>query len=138
MSCNKVLIWLDDYRDPRHHGWIERYSPIQKNELKTIHWVKNYEEFVTNITSNGLPDVICFDHDLADEHYAPKERWGDYDTWASEQNFKEKTGYQAAIWLCDYCKENGYELPKWGVQSHNEIGAKKINKLLIDYLNGKY
>ena len=67
----KTLLWLDDIRDPYENGgaWAKTFSPIELSmgDLHTeVVWVKNYDEFTSWINSNGLPDGICFDHDLSD------------------------------------------------------------------------
>lgn len=137
----KVLLWLDDYRDPfgkvnePPHPYLQMYCPDFFNEDdREIIWVKDYDEFVVWITENGLPTKISFDHDLADEHYAPPDRYGDYNVWASEQDFKEKTGMDCAKWLIDYCLDNNKELPIWTVHSANPSGAENIRRLLQNFL----
>lgn len=62
----KKLLWLDDIRSPFEllpggSTWLV-FSPI-KSSFET-YWVKSYNEFVDWIKINGLPDGICFDHDL--------------------------------------------------------------------------
>jgi len=78
------------------------------------------------ITENGLPDMVSFDHDLADVYYDPKTR---------VQGFKyhETTGYDAAKWMCEYCWTNGLPLPEWEVHSANPVGRDNINQLLENY-----
>ena len=53
----KKLLWLDDFRNPVDYV-VGDYD---------ISWVKKYEQFCTFINENGLPDIICFDHDLGEE-----------------------------------------------------------------------
>lgn len=136
----KLLLWLDDYRDPydnkRHqfHSYLHMYCPEYVGEDDRIVWVKDYNEFCTWIDENGLPSKISFDHDLADEHYAPEERYDDYNVWANEQKFKEKTGMDCAKWLIDYCLDNNKELPTWTVHSANPSGAENIRRLLQNFL----
>ena len=110
-NIKRTLIWLDDIRDPfgDYSEWVQKYAPDFDG---VIIWVKSYCEFTQWITDNGLPYKISFDHDLADEHYAPKEHWDEkYNDWASSQNFVEKTGYDCAKWLVGYCIDNDDELP---------------------------
>ncbi len=52
----KKLLWLDDFRNPADYVTGE-YD---------ISWVKNYAEFCAFINEHGLPDIICFDHDLGE------------------------------------------------------------------------
>jgi len=70
----KTLLFIDDYRDPfdTEVDWLV-FSPIGKNVV--IHWVKSYTEFINWILSNGIPDGICFDHDLGKENEPPPKNY---------------------------------------------------------------
>lgn len=113
----KTLLWLDDYRNPHENNWLN-FSPILR-PFKTV-WVKKYREFVRWIEENGLPDAVCFDHDLENFH-------------TGKSGFKEYTGYDCAKWLVDYCLDNNLDLPKWNIQSANPAGKENIKKLLENY-----
>ena len=134
----KSLLWLDDVRDPfdKKVDWLV-FSPVGRNI--DVYWVTSYMEFVDWIMINGLPDGICFDHDLADEHYRPSmyNPDGHYSLYYSDGTFKEKTGYDCAKWLIDYCDVNNLELPKYNIQSANPIGRQNIDMLLKNYLKFK-
>lgn len=108
----KKLLWLDDLRDPfdKKMEWLN-YSPIGKNV--ELNWVKNHDEFKKWISENGLPDAICFDHDLGENI---------------------PTGYDCARWLVDYCLDNQCLPPLWACQSANPVGSENINKLLTSFL----
>ena len=108
----KVLLWLDDIRNPFENNWIA-FSPIVPDE---IIWVKSYNEFTDYIINYGLPTAICFDHDLGDE------------------SIPEMTGYDCAKWLVNYCIENNKELPLYNIQSANLIGKQNILSYLNNYL----
>lgn len=114
----KTLLWLDDLRDPKDTLWSEWIinSGYDLSELNIV-WVKNYVEFIEHINTEGLPDVIGFDHDLGESD--------------------EMTGFDCAKWLVDYCIDNEKDLPKWLIQSANPVGAKNISGLLISYLKFK-
>lgn len=128
-----TLLWLDDVRDPfdKKINWLV-FSPIPTDELTEVVWVKSYGKFIEFITDNGVPDAICFDHDLADCHYAIAQDWEAY--YNKEKDFKEYTGYDCAKWLIDYCMKYKCPLPKWNSQSANPIGKDNINGLLNNYL----
>jgi len=125
MSKERVLLWLDDVRDPFEDDWLN-FSCLDGNY--NVVWVKNYEEFTLWVRDNGLPDGINFDHDLADEHYTPKQYWSDY---------KEKTGLDCAKWLVDYCMDYSVELPRWYSHSANPVGRDNINAYLVGFLKQK-
>jgi hypothetical protein len=128
----KKLLWLDDIRNPFVYDWLLQYAPeFAYGDGETI-WVKNYNQFVEWINTNGLPDLICFDHDLSDiteilnSNLVLASDWGE-----------EKTGYDCAKWLVEYCMDNQLDLPQWRIQSANPVGKQNINGLLSNYKNFK-
>jgi hypothetical protein len=93
--------------------------------------VKNYDEFTKWITLNGLPEMVSFDHDLADEHYSPA-MCGDAADYPTE--FEEKTGLDCAKWLVDYCIDNKLNFPCFEVHSMNPVGSDRIRNYIQDYI----
>lgn len=98
--------------------------------------VRSYKEFVEFIEKNGLPEFISFDHDLADEHY--DDYFDNYLKPESEvklkyDQYKEKTGYDCAKWLIEYCEKNNLELPLYQIHSFNSVGRFNIEQLLETY-----
>lgn len=124
----KTLLWLDDCRDPldKKIDWLV-FSPIGRNV--TAIWVKDYVEFTSYILENGLPDGICFDHDLSDIQ-ALKSGFAEF---MEEIEVNEKTGYDCAKWLVDYCLDNNLKLPLFNSQSANPAGRKNIESLLNNF-----
>ena len=104
-------LYLDDIRIPKTEGWDI---------------VRTYEDFVGWIEKNGLPEEVSFDHDLAEIHYDPK-------TYTESFKYEEKTGYDAAKWMCDYCWTNGLPIPKWNVHSANPVGRDNIKHLMENF-----
>ena len=104
---SQTLLWLDDERDPAEARW-HAYFPIS---LPTVIWIKSYDEFVEWISSNGMPNAICFDHDLG---HGP-------------------SGFDAAKWLTEFCLDNGERIPAWNIQSANPIGKENIIALLKSF-----
>lgn len=113
MSYN---IFLDDIRFP---------NTTKHVELPLYDWtiVRSYNAFVNIITERGLPKHIAFDHDLS------------YDDQNKICGFNEKTGYDCAKWLVEYCMRTNQELPDYGVHSMNYIGKQNIQCLLENYKN---
>lgn len=131
-------LFLDDYRDPTDCVGYVHPMGIRPDLYTNNKWVivKNYDEFVECITKYGLPTLISFDHDLADEHYTPEEYWSDYDASKKYQEsltYKEKTGLDCAKWLVDYCMNNKQELPKYEAHSMNPVGRDNIISLLNNF-----
>ncbi len=83
MEMTKRLLFLDDIRYPVE---VYRYTKQDVFLRKDWHIVRNYEQFINRILEKGLPEMISFDHDLADEHY--------WDPNSRER--VEKTGYDCA------------------------------------------
>ena len=129
----KRLIWLDDLRDPfeKDGEWLV-FSPIE--HPYEVHWVKSYEEFVGWITVNGLPNAICFDHDLGEDAAKEKVAKGMNKKKARLEKKLAKSGFDCAKWLVEHCMDWGLDLPKWNVQSANPVGKDNINGLLSGYL----
>ena len=137
----KRLLWLDDYRNPysKEIDWMV-FSPIGRNV--EIFWVRTYNEFVDWISLNGLPDGICFDHDLgiildpnAEKIQMYKGVISDYSI--SHYDDEEKTGYDCAKWLVEYCIENKVDLPLYSIISANPVGKENIDKLLKNFIKNR-
>lgn len=127
----KTLLWLDDIRNPHEDDWLN-FSPINR-PFKTV-WAKNYRNFTRWIEENGLPDAICFDHDLGIPVALEAREKGMSKRQSRKLKQQEKTGYDCAKWLVDYCIINEKPLPKWNVQSANPVGKDNINGLLNNFL----
>ena len=123
----KTLLWLDDIRDP----FLNREGKVPKGNY-VIFWVLDYNAFVEWVERFGLPDIISFDHDLADIHYTAT---GNIDILKSE--WQEKTGMDCAKWLVDYCIDNKLDLPEYFVHSANPVGKENIEKYLGNYIKSQ-
>lgn len=104
----KTLLWLDDRLNPSDSrmDWLA-YSPIGR-EVE-VRWIKNFYEFRNWIELNGLPDGICFDHDLGNN---------------------SPSGLYCAQWLVQYCDRRNLKLPLWSSQSPNPEKKALINRFL--------
>lgn len=113
------VLFLDDERVPDKVTWAH----FPREGMMTI--ARNYDQFVHCITYNGMPTFVCFDHDLAEAHYLAYhmenvEKTGPVDYGS------EKTGYDCAKWLVDYCAEHGHKFPQYVVHSMNPAGRERI------------
>lgn len=135
LAISGRFLFLDDIRQPCDaYGHTQRTMSLEKK------WeiVKNYNEFIEWITKNGLPDFISFDHDLADIHYTSSNLSTDDEKSKEGQDTQphtEKTGYECAKWLVDYCLDNNFDCPKFYCHSMNPVGKEKINGLLEQFSN---
>ena len=112
-------LFLDDRREP--HKFLNDY-------IRAWVVVRTYSEFCKTITEQGLPGFVSYDHDLADEHYVQSV---DY------TKFKERTGYDCAKWLVEYCERYKVSLPQYQVHSMNPVGKENIISLLENYKKSK-
>lgn len=131
----KYNLFLDDERVPfSDSGKQNAYSYMKNEAYVELEWVivKSYDEFVKQIETNGLPEVVSFDHDLADEHYLQYQKHRgkgfDYD------EVKEKTGYHCAKWMTQYCVDNKKKFPKWFIHTMNPNGWENIKGEILSYL----
>jgi hypothetical protein len=117
-------LFLDDVRVPKQVTWVD---------LPLVEWtiVRSYDEFIQTIKQRGLPATVSFDHDLGYEHYPTGPQTGQ--EVINYSKFNEKTGYHCAQWMCEYCCENGLELPKCYVHSFNLVGKRNIEQTLSSY-----
>jgi hypothetical protein len=116
-------LFLDDVRSAEM-VFMNTIDPIYENNNE---WeiVRSFNEFVSYIEENGLPEFISFDHDLDFEHYK-LENQQDIDY----EKMEIKTGFHAAQWLINYCAENKLKLPNYKVHSMNLAGKRNIERIL--------
>lgn len=121
------FLFLDDFRMPIDAFYYTANPLYTKTEWVIV---RDYNQFVQYINEHGLPALISFDHDLADTHYDELNGVDviDYD------NLTEKTGYDCARWLIEYCLDHdNMPLPNYFIHSMNRVGAKNISSLLENY-----
>jgi hypothetical protein len=125
MNRQKYNLFLDDdpRRIPNKLGWVN---------LPSVSWtiVRNYDEFVKTITERGLPEICSFDHDLGDTAYQEFFRANATDKRICYENIREKTGYDCAVWLVNYCIDKGAPLPVYYIHSLNPMGSINIRFIL--------
>jgi len=121
-------LFLDDWRNP-----VDCFEYTHQTVYIDEEWVivRNYDEFVKTIQEKGIPEIVSFDHDLADAHY---DHTNDVPGILPYDQYTEKTGYQCAKWLLDYCIDNKLEIPKFiFIHSMNVVGAQNIASLFNTY-----
>jgi hypothetical protein len=116
-------LFLDDLRIPTDVTWVD--VPVDQHYSV----VRSYKEFVDLITLRGVPKYVCYDHDLADCHYGD----GLNNDQIDYNKYQEKTGYDCAKWLVNYCMERGIKHPPYIVHSMNPIGKLNIESYINSY-----
>jgi hypothetical protein len=119
-------LYLDDMREAKD-AFFYTENPVYLNYDWIV--VRTYDEFVEYIKLNGLPELVSFDHDLADEHYNYLNTQFD----ANYNNYVEKTGYECVKWLCDYCLDNNKIFPKSLYHTQNLIGRINMEKYVKNF-----
>lgn len=126
----KYYLFLDDERKIYDVKWAQ--LPYDDTEWLTA---KSYGQFVDIVMDLGLPEFVSFDHDLADYHYkigSMENEASNYGGLRKDFNYgREKTGYDAAKWLVDYCVSHKLKFPKYIVHSLNEVAGKRIDDYII-------
>jgi len=121
-------LFLDDVRLPNQVTWVD----LPPNQHYTL--VRNYQEFVDLITLRGLPKFVTYDHDLSMEHYENYHTVNQQGGLVIDYNkFGEKTGYDCAKWLVEYCMKKGVKHPPYQVHSMNPIGKQNIISYVESY-----
>ena len=94
------VLFLDDVRKPDDVTW----AAFPRDETTFI--IRNYNSFVKHISLSGVPMFVCFDHDLAEEHYEIMQKESNGDPIKLIDGIVDygpvKTGYDCAKWLVDY------------------------------------
>jgi len=151
MSYN---LFLDDIREPyidpkfRDHinkqdeigqgdlfAFVSAYEYTKYEPFRTEKWVvvRTHKEFIKMVEGRGVPNIVAFDHDLGDEHYPGFDKTGKNTNIINYEDFQEKTGYDSAKWLCDYCQEHGEKFPEYIVHSWNSVGSQNIINYIENY-----
>jgi hypothetical protein len=123
-------LYLDDIRIPEN-----TFDYTGNKMYLTPDWVivRSYNEFVKYVTEKGLPEIVSFDHDLADEHYHNDMYKGSkYNKHYN--NFQEKTGFDCVKWMVDYCIDNGKNFPNWYLHTMNPAGKMNMECYIKNYL----
>lgn len=124
-------LFLDDFRRPLdafHLVPADQRALYNLDGEPTWDIVVNYDRFKEWILTNGLPEIVSFDHDLADEHYTMS--FEDWNEGSSEQLGVERTGLDCAKFLVEYCVEHNLKLPLFNVHSQNPVGRRNIQEYL--------
>lgn len=123
----KYNLFLDDFRSTEDAFFYTK-NPM----YNTLQWeiVRSYDEFVQKVLTMGIPDIVSFDHDLADEHYFNH----DLGITVDYNDLIEKTGYHCAKWLIEFCIDAKKEIPRIIlIHSMNIVGTKNIESLFRTY-----
>jgi hypothetical protein len=132
METKKYNLFLDDVRVPSMCSYVGKDSAVYFD----LEWeiVRNYDQFVNYITENGLPEVVSFDHDLAEAHYHESMYKGGKVYMKYLETVSEKTGMDCAKWMVEYCIDKGLPVPIWYVHSMNPVGKENITSYITNYL----
>jgi hypothetical protein len=95
--------------------------------------VKSYNEFTGWIKQNGLPGLICFDHDLGEDVAKSRVSKGMSKRQARILKRETLSGYDCTKWLIEFCLNNEINVPSYEIQSANPVGAENIRGLIENF-----
>jgi hypothetical protein len=125
-----VNIFLDDVRNIEDVKWVV-LPALASGEYWTV--IRSHDAFckyVDELAEMGVPvKRVCFDHDLAEEHYP-----------GSEDYSSGNTGYDCAKHLAQVIIDNDWPLPEYIVHSLNPVAKDRIDAAMNDvtYFRDKY
>jgi hypothetical protein len=130
----KKNLFLDDVRDPKdafcHFSEnFNRKSLSQVSGISDSEWsvVRSYEDFVSWVETNGIPDTVSFDIDLHEEHY-----YSDSKNLESRMRDEKNIGggFRCADYLLNKCKRERKDFPEYYIHSMNESCIEIFRKFL--------
>jgi DhnA family fructose-bisphosphate aldolase class Ia len=124
-------LFLDDVRMP-----VDAVKHTKNFQYLSMEWeiVRNYDQFVAHIKKHGLPELVSFDHDLADVHYHESMYEGTKVYMKYVETTGEKTGSDCVKWLIEYCMDNNKPFPKYWLHTMNPAGKENMESLILTYL----
>ena len=126
----KYNLILDDYRSQLDVWQILREPVLLENGWAIA---KSHGEFVDKVTEmydgGYFPSVVCFDHDLVDEHYKYLVNPIPYHL------FTVPTGWHSAKWFLAFCEEKGVRPNHIFVHTMNPAGKQNIVSVLAPLVN---
>ena len=133
MKFRPYNLFLDDVR------FLDECSYMNDPRYMTRNWIiaRSYDEFVSILQQKweqGLfPELVSFDHDLADEHYLESMMKDLEEYNRISNNFQEKTGNDAAKFLVQFCIDRMLDLPECLVHTMNPVGRNNIKNSLLEW-----
>jgi hypothetical protein len=123
-------LFLDDWRIPRDCATYMWQRKVNCTTIFHEDWniVRSYGQFIKWIETNGIPDLVAFDYDLADVEELKEEL--SIEEWFDLDNNRVYTGFDCAKFLLNYCKKNNLKFPDYIIHSANPDGTEEIKKLL--------
>lgn len=121
-------LFLDDDNQRTPYKVSAWFAKEYRHYFTTNVWerVYTYDQFVKMIKRHGLPQIVSFDHDLAEEHYA---RVGD-----SSYKGVKGTGFHCMQFMIEYMIDNELPPPRVFVHSMNPVGRENIAILFNNFL----
>lgn len=117
------ILFLDDM-ETRYTA----FARMAHGRAKHNKWVKTAEEAIAALDNDPTYDLVCLDHDLADEHY---EAYHKEQSTGEQQYGRERTGYDVAIHIVTTLETE--KQPRFAaVHSFNNRGASRISSALSE------
>jgi len=116
-----------------HRIVMESFYGIDPNRTYVNHkdgnrWNNNINNLEWSTNAENLTSESVIKHET-NKNYI--------DRFFIPEPFIEKTGYDSAKWLVDFCINNNLELPNYLCHSQNPVGKENILKYLDNYIKSK-
>ena len=122
------VLFLDD--NENRHKALKRV--VIGTGITHVDWAQDAEAAIKCLNDNPKYDIICFDHDLSDEHYSAFIEHGENADYGTTM-----TGYDVAVFLVTELEEE--KQPDYAiVHTFNSDGAKRITAALNEAGLQKY
>lgn len=119
-----MKLWLDDDR-PAPEGWV--WVKTADAAIRVLeHWKRNPD------SPNCSIEVMSFDHDLADEHYAYYLLSEDHPQYEMIKRAatKEMTGYDVLLWMVEH---EVWPTETCCVHTHNSVRGPVMADMINRY-----
>ena len=130
-----MKVFLDDFRQPSDVTWD------QANTYKLDGWyivdtAHKFVSLVDELTSENMPVLISFDHDLLDEHYEPGRDWSNLSVYEGKEfkGVNNWTGFHCAEYFIEHLLKHNITPPIMYCHSLNQQGERNINRIWKKYL----
>ena len=125
-------LFLDDWRIPTDcatYMWQRRADCRDYHEEWSVS--RSFGQFARYIDSEGIPDLVSLDYDLADVEEL-KESLG-IEEWFDMDEGRAYTGSDCLSYLIGKCRAEKKPLPKIYIHSANPDGSDEMKKMIEQF-----
>ena len=131
-----MKLFLDDFRKPSDVTWGGAKT-YELGGWYTVDTATKFVSLVDELTSENMPQVISFDHDLLDEHYEPGKNWKDLIVYEGKEfeGVNNWTGFHCAEYFIEHLLKHDITPPIMYCHSLNQQGTRNIERIWNKYID---